>query len=93
MAFVVTEAMDIKSDLGCCRATVPDMVPGRSFIKDVIMPLDGSTGHSNQHGPVAAQPLDTKMDRGGSLHQRQLIDLGGKMGHGSHQRPHLEEDH
>lgn len=48
---LVTEAMEINSDLGYCWATDQDMAPGSNPGPEDTMVPCGSTGHPNQHDP------------------------------------------
>ena len=51
---MVTEAMDINTDLGSGWARDPDMALICILDPDVTIVPGGSTGHLNQHGPEAA---------------------------------------
>ena len=48
--------MDINSDPDFCRAMDPDIALGKNLGPDDTVALGGSTGHSDQHGPLVAQP-------------------------------------
>ena len=65
---VVTEAMAINTDPGCCKAMDPDMAPDNSPGPDGIMSSTGSTGHSDQHGPGGSMVLEHQMAIGGGPH-------------------------
>ena len=62
LAFMATEALDINTELGCSKATDPDMAFGSSLGPVDTMFLDGSTGHSDWHDPGNTMSLRSQHD-------------------------------